>query len=148
MSSFEGYHPLMTPTFRFDWLTQFRLKHVATLTHQGLAETADWLNTVMRQTMSRQALTWGIERRATRKLVGWGGFQAIDLPGHRGDVYLTAPQLPSSEQQEILTRLVKFAQSELEFTTLTLLDDHDLDTTVLTTLGFTPRQNHQWRLKL
>lgn len=145
MSSFEGYHPLLTPQFRFDWLTQFRLKQVAAVTHQDLAQTAEWINTTMRQTMSRNALTWGIERRATHKLVGWGGFFTVDLPAHKGQAYLSGATLPASEQQEIVERLVDFAREELQLTVLTLRDSDNLDDAVVQAAGFTPDSHQNWR---
>lgn len=145
MSSFEGYHPLLTPQFRFDWLTNFRLKQVAQLTENDLAATAEWINATMRDTMSRVALTWGIERRTTHKLVAWGGFRQIDLPNHVAQAYLTGPTLPQAEQQEIVDRLVAFGQAELQLTTLTLRPDHHLDDSVLTQAGFTPLASGQWR---
>ncbi|GEO67452.1 GNAT family N-acetyltransferase [Levilactobacillus spicheri] len=143
MSSFEGYHPLLTPNFRFDWLTQFRLKQVATLTQRDLADTAEWVNGTMRQTMSRTALTWGIERRATHKLVGWGGFDQLNLQQQTGRTYLTGPTLPANEQQEIVNRLVHFAQEELQLNELDLQPSHNLDTAVLTAAGLT-KKNELW----
>ena len=143
MSSFEGYHPLLTPQFRFDWLTQFRLKQVAALTHQELAATAEWVNHTMRQTMGRTALTWGIERRATHKLVGWGGFDQLDLQAKTGRTYLTGSTLQPAEQQEIVDRLVHFAQEELQLDQLDLRDSTNLDDAVLTAAGLT-RQGPLW----
>ncbi|CAJ1229150.1 GNAT family N-acetyltransferase [Levilactobacillus zymae] len=145
MSSFEGYHPLLTPKFRFDWLTQFRLKQVAAITDQDLAETAEWINTNMHQTMSRNALTWGIERRATHKLVGWGGFHTVDLPAHKGQAYLSGQTLPASEQQEIVDRLVNFAREELQLTVLTLKDSQNLDDAVVAAAGFEQDAQQNWR---
>ncbi|WP_024746685.1 GNAT family N-acetyltransferase [Levilactobacillus namurensis] len=139
MSSFEGYHPLLTPNFRFDWLTQFRLKQVSQLTHQDLAETAEWVNATMRHTMARTALTWGIERRATHKLVGWGGFERLNLQQKTGRTYLTGPKLPANEQQEIVNRLVHFAQEELGLDDLELEASTNLDTAVLAAAGLLQR---------
>lgn len=137
MSSFEGYHPLLTPNFRFDWLTQFRLKQVATLTRRDLADTAEWVNATMRATMSRSALTWGIERRATHKLVAWGGFEQLNLQQKTGRTYLAGPALPVNEQQEIVNRLVHFAQEELQLDELDLQPNPRIETAVLTAAGLT-----------
>lgn len=147
MSSFEGYHPLLTPTFRFDWLTRFKLKNVADLTNQELGETADWVNTTMRNTMSRTALTWGIERRRTHKLIGWGGFTDLDLIAHRGQACLAGKRLPAAEQQEIVDRLVNFGREELQLTKLTLPDATRLDDAVLLAAGFV-QTDGQWRWTL
>ncbi|HIW71361.1 MAG TPA: GNAT family N-acetyltransferase [Candidatus Levilactobacillus faecigallinarum] len=141
MSSFEGYHPLLTPNFRFDWLTQFRLKQVSLLTRRDLADTAEWVNGTMRATMGRTALTWGIERRATHKLVGWGGFDQLDLQHGTGQTYLTGATLPANEQQEIVNRLVHFAQEELQLDELTLKESSNLDTAVLTAAGLTKKDD-------
>ncbi|WP_143461481.1 GNAT family N-acetyltransferase [Levilactobacillus enshiensis] len=147
MSSFEGYHPLLTPTFRFDWLTRFKLKNVADLTNQDLGETADWVNGTMRNTMARTALTWGIERRQTHKLIGWGGFTNLDLSAHKGQACLTGKRLPVAEQQEIVDRLVSFGREELQLTKLTLPDTTLLDDAVLTAAGFI-KTDDQWRWTL
>jgi len=135
MPSFEGYHPLLTPNFRFDWLTQFRLKQVAALTQKDLADTAEWVNGTMHSTMDRSALTWGIERRATHKLVGWGGFEHLNLQQKTGQAYLTGAKLPAVEQQEVVNRLVHFAQEELQLDQLTLRPSNRLDTAVLDATG-------------
>jgi len=149
MSSFEGYHPLLTPKFRFDWLTRFKLKNVAELTNRDLAETADWINNTMRSTMKRATLTWGIERRQTHKLVGWGGFLELDLPAHTGHAGLAGKRLPVSEQQEIVDRLVNFGRDELQLTELKLTPSAHLDETVLAAAGFTADSTGKdwtWRL--
>lgn len=144
MSSFEGYHPLLTPLFRFDWLTRFNLKNVAELTHNELGTTADWVNATMQKTMGQTALTWGIERRQPHKLVAWGGFNHLNLTAHTGEVGFYGKRLPASEQQEIVNRLVHFGQDELQLTTLDLTDAAKLDEAVLAAAGFQPYQDH-WR---
>ena len=149
MSSFEGYHPLLTPSFRFDWLNRFKLKNVATLTNRDLAETADWINNTMRSTMKESTLTWGIERRRTHKLVGWGGFFTLDLPAHTGHAGLEGKRLPINEQQEIVDRLVNFGRDELQLTEMTLTPSVNLDETVLAAAGFTANTvdaDWTWRL--
>ncbi|TGD20258.1 GNAT family N-acetyltransferase [Levilactobacillus suantsaiihabitans] len=144
MSSFEGYHPLLTPLFRFDWLTQFNLKNVADLTGNDLGVTADWVNTTMHDTMNRTALTWGIERRRVHKLVAWGGFSELNLTKHTGQIGFAGKRLPASEQQEIVDRLVHFGHEELQLTELTLIDAGKLDPAVLAAAGFQPHAN-TWR---
>lgn len=143
MSSFEGYHPLLTPIFRFDWLTQFKLKNVAELTKQDLAETADWVNATMQQTMGQTALTWGIERRQTHKLIGWGGFTRLDLNTRTSQMTIQGHRLTAAEQQEIIDRLVHFGQDELQLKTMTLSQSAHVEPTVLAAAGFTT-QNNDW----
>lgn len=143
MSSFEGYHPLLTPSFRFDWLTQFKLKNVATLTSQDLATAADWVNATMHATMNRTALTWGIERRQTHKLMGWGGFTDLEIPAHRCALQVVGPKFTPTDQEEILRRLIAFGHDELQLTKLTLVDDHRLAQMALTAVGF-QREDQQW----
>ncbi|WP_367296252.1 GNAT family N-acetyltransferase [Levilactobacillus yonginensis] len=144
MSSFEGYHPLLTPLFRFDWLTRFNLKNVADLANEDLAATAEWVNTTMHDTMSRTALTWGIERRQTHKLVGWAGFTALDLTTHKGQIRFIGKRLPVTEQQEIVDRLVNFGRDELQLTTLKLTAPERLDDVVLVAAGFTQTTDGPW----
>lgn len=144
MSSFEGYHPLLTPLFRFDWLTQFKLKNVADLTANDLGVTADWINLTMRHTMERSALTWGIERRQTHKLVAWGGFSDLNLTAHTGKIGFNGKRLPLNEQQEIVDRLVHFGHEELQLTNMTLVSTGKLADDVLLAAGF-QQQQAQWR---
>ncbi|MFD1454709.1 GNAT family N-acetyltransferase [Levilactobacillus lanxiensis] len=144
MSSFEGYHPLLTPQFRFDWLTQFNLKNVADLTANDLGATADWVNATMHDTMDRSALTWGIERRRTHKLIAWGGFSDLDLTAHTGKIGFNGKRVPVNEQQEIVDRLVHFGHEELQLTDMTLTSAGKLDDAVLAAAGFV-QADGQWR---
>ncbi|MFC6274447.1 N-acetyltransferase [Levilactobacillus tangyuanensis] len=144
MASFEGYHPLLTRRYRFDWLTRFNLKNVADLTQQELSPTADWINATMRDTMDRRKLVWGIEDRATHKLVAWGGFPTLDLGEQTGQVYVLGRPLPTADQQEILERLVAFGRDELQLSTLTLQTAKHLDPEALEAAGFNSKSPQHW----
>jgi len=144
MASFEGYHPLLTRRYRFDWLTRFNLKNVADLTQQELSPTADWINATMRDTMDRRKLVWGIEDRATHKLVAWGGFPPLDLGEPTGQVYVLGRPLPTADQQEIQERLVAFGRDELQLSTLTLQTAKHLDPEALEAAGFNSKSPQHW----
>jgi len=144
MASFEGYHPLLTSRYRFDWLTRFNLKNVADLTQQDLSITADWINTTMRDTMDRRKLVWGIEDRTTHKLVAWGGFPILALTDQAGQVYVLGRPLPANDQREILKRLVAFGRDELQLDTLTLQTAKHLDPTAIEAAGFTSKSPQHW----
>ena len=68
MTKFELYHPILTPHYQLNWLTQFKVKDVNTLrrrltAHESMIETANYVNREMSTVMNDQALTWGISNK-------------------------------------------------------------------------------------
>ncbi|MCX7512121.1 N-acetyltransferase, partial [Levilactobacillus brevis] len=89
------------------------------------------------------ALTWGIERRQTHKLIGWGGFTHLDLNTRTSQLAIQGRRLTAAEQQEIIDRLVHFGQDELQLKTMTLNQSAHVEPAVLAAAGFTT-QNNDW----
>ncbi|WP_054659182.1 hypothetical protein [Secundilactobacillus kimchicus] len=64
MAQFEKYHPILTAHFQLDWLTQFRVNAINELRiknghHEGIVETADFVNRQMSQIMKLTRLFGG-----------------------------------------------------------------------------------------
>ncbi|WP_283678961.1 GNAT family N-acetyltransferase [Lentilactobacillus sp. Marseille-Q4993] len=83
MSTFEKYHPVLTPHYQLDWLTQTPVKEIFALyqnehieTSLTLAKPTEILDTVrnvnhtMQAVMSEEELTWGITDKDTNEFVG------------------------------------------------------------------------------
>lgn len=65
MAKFELYHPILTPHFTLDWLTQFKVRDINVLRQQtvpgeSIIDTANYVNREMSTIMHDRALTWGV----------------------------------------------------------------------------------------
>lgn len=75
MAKFELYHPILTPHYQLNWLTQFKVKDINTLrqrlnAHESMIETANYVNREMSTVMNDQALTWGVSNKQQDDFLG------------------------------------------------------------------------------
>lgn len=75
MAKFELYHPIMTPHFSLDWLTQFKVKDINALRQravpgESMIDTASYVNREMSTVMHDQALTWGVAEKQSANFRG------------------------------------------------------------------------------
>ncbi|MTV82040.1 hypothetical protein [Secundilactobacillus folii] len=98
MAKFERYHPIMTPHFTMDWLTQFKVKDInllrrQTVPNETIIETAKYVNRQMSTVMHDQSLTWGVAEKQTDVF--------------RGIVQLTPSSRASSSAQLTIVPMTK-----------------------------------------
>lgn len=120
MTKFELYHPILTPHYQLNWLTQFKVKDVNTLrrrltAHESMIETANYVNREMSTVMNDQALTWGISNKQQDDFLG-----IVNLaPGnnHFKTAVLTIIRVNEDDQAlvtEIQAYMNEFAKNQLQ----------------------------------
>lgn len=136
MAQFEKYHPILTAHFQLDWLTRFRVNAINELRiknghHEGIVETADFVNRQMSQIMKANALVWGIGDRESDNFLGLFGFHPIDLTNQTGEIVLELSDKSQSAGNfiftELLPHMMAFANEELHLKTLTVAASSHLD---------------------
>ncbi|GAT17836.1 hypothetical protein [Secundilactobacillus silagei] len=120
MAKFELYHPILTPHYQLDWLTNFKVKDVNALRQAGhptesMLETANYVNREMSTIMNDQALTWGVSDKQQDDLLAIVNLAPANANFKKAQ--LTITQVAKDNQslvEEIETYMTEFAQNELQ----------------------------------
>ncbi|GAA3600638.1 hypothetical protein [Secundilactobacillus similis] len=147
MAKFELYHPILTPHYRLDWLTQFTVKDVNALRQQRfpnetLLETATYINREMSTVMHDQALTWGIQDKVTEAFNGSATLSKTDDGLGLLSLTLTTDADRSALIHDLVTYMNDFSRSELGATQFAVQADNADE--VLTSLGFNYDATHNY----
>ncbi|MCH5462368.1 GNAT family N-acetyltransferase [Lactobacillus sp. LC28-10] len=126
MSKFELYHPILTPHYQLNWLTNFKVKDVNTLRRtmnpsETMIETANYINREMSTVMNDQALTWGIGDKQKDNFIGIVHLAPVN--GSFKSAELTITRVNNDDQtliEEIQTYLTEFSKNQLQSSQLTL----------------------------
>jgi hypothetical protein len=130
---FEKYHPIMSVHYTMDWLTMAKLKEVFALRQDPeiargqerpvdtvIGDTAHYVNRAMALVMRNQALLYGVQDRATGRLMGTFGLFNVDEQRMTASVRLaTLADTNPAVMAEVLPRMLGFAVHELELQWLT-----------------------------
>lgn len=133
MAIFEKYHPIMSVHYTMDWLTMAKIKDVFVLRQDPeiargqerpvdtvIGDTAHYVNRAMALVMRNQALLYGVQERATGKLMGTFGLFNVDTQRMTASVRLaTLAGTDAAVMEEVLPRMMGFAIHELELQWLT-----------------------------
>ncbi|MCK8606748.1 hypothetical protein [Apilactobacillus ozensis] len=108
MQSFEWLHPILTPTFKLDWLSNFKIKDVNLLQKQSNYQTSieqsmDYVNATMQKIMQTENLVWGIQKRKNNQLVGI--IKISNLNKKTTFIEFINDSLSQIEQEQILERI-------------------------------------------
>ncbi|MFC6255133.1 GNAT family N-acetyltransferase [Secundilactobacillus hailunensis] len=120
MAKFELYHPILTPHYQLDWLTNFKVKDVNALRQtinpkESMLETANYVNREMSTIMNDQALTWGVSDKQQDDLLAIVNLAPADDQFKKAQ--LTITQVTKTSQslvEEIENYMTEFAQNELQ----------------------------------
>jgi len=120
MAKFELYHPILTPHYQLDWLTNFKVKDVNALRQisqptESILETANYVNREMSTIMNDQALTWGVSDKQQDDLLAIVNLAPANANFKKAQ--LTITQVAKDNQslvEEIETYMTEFAQNELQ----------------------------------
>ncbi|GAX04781.1 hypothetical protein IWT25_00074 [Secundilactobacillus pentosiphilus] len=120
MAKFELYHPILTPHYQLNWLTQFKVKDINALRqrlniHESMIETATYVNREMSTVMNDQALTWGISNKQQDDFIGIVNLAPGD--NHFKTAVLTIIRVNEDDQDlvaEIQAYMTKFAKNQLQ----------------------------------
>lgn len=120
MAKFELYHPILTPHYQLDWLTNFKVKDVNALRQisqptESILETANYVNREMSTIMNDQALTWGVSNKQQDDLLAI--INLAPVTAHFKKAQLTITQATKENQflvEEIENYMTEFAQNELK----------------------------------
>lgn len=126
MSKFELYHPILTPHYQLNWLTNFKVKDVNKLRQtinpkESMIETANYINREMSTVMNDQALTWGIGDKQQDNFIGIVHLAPVD--GNFKSAELTITRVNEEDQtlvDEIQSYLTEFSKNQLQSNQLTL----------------------------
>ncbi|VDG21285.1 GNAT family N-acetyltransferase [Lactiplantibacillus mudanjiangensis] len=145
MAKFEKYHPILTPHYTLDWLTQSRMNAILAFDQltdptATLLTTADAVNQIMRDIFHDQKLVWGITDRQNDQFIGQAGFDHLDSSPDQAT--LKVRLIPSAHTAPVLTelypRLTDFATDELKrpHLSITLTATDQISVPILTALGY------------
>ncbi|PWG00099.1 GNAT family N-acetyltransferase [Levilactobacillus bambusae] len=130
MVLFEQYHPILTPHYTLDWLTEFDLMKVhqarlglnhyaaSGLTEPTIQQTANFVNQTMHDIMTEKELTWGIKTRSDNFFVGMVSLMAITKTSAELR-FMLFNESEIDQHQEIITRVIDLAFHQLGLINLT-----------------------------
>ncbi|MCK8624428.1 hypothetical protein [Apilactobacillus xinyiensis] len=112
MKSFEWLHPILTPHFKLDWLTKFKLKEVNDFQNQNnlqqsMNQSMNYINETMKNVMEMKALVWGVEENESKNLIGI--IEVNDLDASTC-VKFIGNKISSKSQKAILDRITPLLQ--------------------------------------
>ncbi|MCL0318705.1 hypothetical protein [Apilactobacillus xinyiensis] len=113
MKSFEWLHPILTPHFKLDWLTKFKLKEVNDFQNQNnlqqsMNQSMNYINETMKNVMEMKALVWGVEENESKNLIGI--IEVNDLDDSSTCVKFIGNKISSKSQKAILDRITPLLQ--------------------------------------
>lgn len=126
MAKFELYHPILTPHYQLNWLTQFKVKDINALRqrinpNETIIETANYINREMSTVMNDQALTWGVSDKQQDNFIGIVNLAPSDQQVN--EALLTITSVTPADQtlaNEIQAYMSEFAKNELQTSHLTV----------------------------
>ncbi|AQW21373.1 hypothetical protein PL11_005225 [Lentilactobacillus curieae] len=164
MSQFEKYHPILTPNYTLDWLTQTPVKNIFEL-YQGnnyetsltikrpssILDTVRNVNHTMQKVMAEKELTWGITDSDSGEFLGV--IKAFDLSEDTPEAkisFVTKAQQPEELLFQVVKRTVKFIIDHFASTKVAihLEKDNQSVTQILKLLGFIQANQGRWVLSL
>ncbi|WP_054700591.1 hypothetical protein [Secundilactobacillus odoratitofui] len=119
MAKFELYHPIQTPHYQLDWLTQFKVKDINTLRQQTqpaetIIQTANFVNRVMSTIMHDQALTWGVSFKQSGEFAGIVSLNPIEEGWTNAELNVSPVKTDATDLiAEIEAYMTQFAQNQL-----------------------------------
>ncbi|WP_203649892.1 hypothetical protein [Secundilactobacillus yichangensis] len=126
MAKFELYHPILTPHYQLNWLTQFKVKDINALRQrinpsETMIETANYINREMSTVMNDQALTWGVSDKQQEDFIGI--VSLVPVNHHFDETLLTITRVTQDDQtlvDEVQAYMSEFAKNELQSSHMTV----------------------------
>ncbi|GAT18283.1 hypothetical protein IWT5_00556 [Secundilactobacillus silagincola] len=126
MAKFELYHPILTPHYQLNWLTNFKVKDINALRqtinpNESMIETATYINREMSTVMNDQALTWGVGDKQTDCFLGIITLAPVN--GTFETTELTITRVNGNDQtliDEIKTYMTEFSKNQLQSSQLSV----------------------------
>lgn len=119
MAKFELYHPILTPHYQLNWLTNFKVKDINALRqtvnpNESMIETANYINREMSTVMNDRALTWGVGDKQTDHFLGIVTLTPANDTSEKAE--LTITRVNDDDQalvEEIKTYMAEFSKNQL-----------------------------------
>ena len=162
MTSFERFHPVLTPNFQLDWLTESPIKAVHALytdrhTYQtadiptapgAILETVKSVSQTMQQVMRQNELTWGITQTNNNQLVGV--IKILNLNRTPDAAKIAFIVKTPGILKEVLVRTIQFVKDHFKVSqlTITLTKEPANLIQVLKENNFHESVNSVWKLSL
>ena len=158
MPSFDQFHPILTPNFTLDWLTQSPIKDIDKLFESPksiksagfgtnpstILQTVKIVSTTMQKIMNQQELSWGITATKSEKFIGQISIINPKNPLKESTIEFILDK-PSS-LNEPLSRTVSFIKDHFETKKIiiNLISENDQLTAALLENNFQSRNNLSW----